>query len=612
MQTPSIEDSPAPSESFPRSGIALLLYAALALLLTWPLVIHLTDHVPGGNNDLWQNYWNFWWWKTALLEQGKLPYSTDLVYQPGGAVSLAFQTHSPANILLTFPVLLVAGIPAAMNSAVLLGFVFAGWGAYLLCRELIEDRRAAFLGGVVFAFFPQHFEQSLEHLNLASIEAMPFFLYFLVKLVRRGGWHNTVLCAAFFALNALFSWHNLLLILPFGIVLFIWELLRAERPRLGILGEATFSGAVACVLLLPFAYPMVAEILQGETYFLKPPPPLPKGIDPLFLLLPAEYHPLWGNLVTGIYQRLRGYGSVGFTCYLGVTALALWIAGRCRPGSREVASTAHRLSWALWTCIFLFYLLLALGDPLVLAGTRTSLKLPFAALENLPLVGTLRVANRFVVPATLALSVLAAYGALQIFSMLRPGSWLDRRKVLWGLLALLAVDYVWIPYPLRTLPQPQWTEQLEKAPPGLLLNIPGGHRARGADDLYLQTLHGRPLVGGYTSCIPPHMEKRVEELPYLQLIFEGRPRVETPVASGLEEVLRTLPVTVVVVHLGRERERLAALREPHLGTWKARLYNPEKGTPRRIIDETRVALRDLWGNPMYADDEVEIYTRSLE
>jgi len=607
QENPSPEEPPASSESFPGPGIALLLYAALALLLTWPLVMHLTDHVPGGNNDLWQNYWNFWWWTTALLEQGQLPYTTDLVYQPG-AVSLAFQTHSPANILLTFPVLLVAGIPAAMNSAILLGFIFSGWGAYLLCRELIEDRRAAFLGGLIFAFFPQHFEQSLEHLNLASIEAMPFFLFFLVKLVRCGGWHNTVLCAVFFAINALFSWHNLLLILPLGIFLFVWELTRSERSRLGVVTEATLSGAVAAVILLPFACPMVPEILRGETYFLKPPPPVSKGIDPLFLLLPAEYHPLWGDLVTGVYQRLRGYGSVGFTCYLGVGTLALWIAGKCLE-KRKVSATRRRFSWALWTFLFLFYLLLALGDPLVIAGKQTSLPLPFAAVRNLPLFGTLRIANRFVVPATLALSVLSAYGAARTFSMLRPGLWLDRRKAFWGLLALLAVDYLWIPYPMRTLPQPDWTEEIKKAPPGLLLNIPGGYRARGADDLYLQTLHRRPLVGGYTSCIPPHMEERVQELPFLKLIFEGRPQVESAVAGGLKDVLRTLPVEVVVIHLGRERELLETLRKEHLGTWKARLYNPEKGTPRRILDETRAALRDLWGEPIYVDDEVEIYTR---
>lgn len=610
QKTPLPEELPTPSESFPGSGISLLLYAALAVLLTWPLVIHLTDHVPGGNHDLWQNYWNFWWWKTALLEQGQLPYTTHLVYQPG-AVSLAFHTHSPANILLTLPVLLVAGIPAAMNSAILLGFVFAGWGAYLLCRELIEDRRAAFLGGFIFAFFPQHFEQSLEHLNLASIEAMPFFLLFLVKLVRRGGWKNTVLCALFFALNALFSWHNLLLILPLGILLFVWEWIHAERSRLHIIREATLSGAGALILLWPFAAAMVTEIARGETYFLKPPPPFPKGIDPLFLLLPAEYHPLWGNLVTGAYQRLRGYGSVGFICYLGVGALALWVAGKCLPG-RKVVAKIHRFSWALWTLPFILYLLLALGDPLVIAGQQTGLPLPFAALEDLPLLGTLRVANRFVVPATLALAVLAAYGATQIFSVLRSGSWLDRRKVFWGLLALLAVDYLWIPYPMQALPRPGWTEEIKRAPPGLLLNIPGGYRARGASDLYLQTLHHRPLVGGYTSCTPPYMEKRVEELPFLQVIFEGRPKVDTTAAEGLGEVLRTLPVEVVVVHLQRERERLEALHKQHLGTWQARLYNPEKGIPGRVLDETRATLRELWGAPWYTDDEVEIYGRPPE
>jgi hypothetical protein len=80
---------------FPGAGASLALYALLTIALTWPLVAHLSDRVPAGDNDLWQNYWNFWWWKTALVDRGTLPYSTDLIYQPGDVPRVP---HAPGPI----------------------------------------------------------------------------------------------------------------------------------------------------------------------------------------------------------------------------------------------------------------------------------------------------------------------------------------------------------------------------------------------------------------------------------------------------------------------------------------------------------------------------------
>jgi hypothetical protein len=127
--------------------------------------------------------------------------------------------------------------------------------------------------------------------------------------------------------------------------------------------------------------------------------------------------------------------------------------------------------------------------------------------------------------------------------------------------------------------------------------------------MYLQTLHRRPIAGGYTSCLPPLMEERAKKLPFLKLIFEGRPEVKLEVEAGLEQVLAALPVQVVVLHLDRERERLEQLAAEHRGTPEARLYNPEKGTPAKTLQEVRAALRHLWGEPFYSDAAAELYKR---
>jgi hypothetical protein len=595
---------------------ALFLYAALAIVLTWPLARHLGDHLPLGNNDLWQNYWNFWHWKRSLLELHTSPYSCPLIYQPG-SVSLSFHTHSPANMLSLVPVAALFGEAAALNCALLLGFILSAWGGFLLARELTSDSGAAFLGGILFGFLPQHFEQSLEHLNLASCQGMPFFLLFLVRLLRDGGGRNVIVCGLFFAWNALNSWHNGVMVLLLGLTLAIHAALRLppSRSRLGLVRDLAVAGFVATMVCLPFLWPLLRDWYAG----LNPiKAAVAKGIDPIFLLLPSAQHPLWGAWFAPLYESWRTYPSVGFTAYLSLVALLTiaaaavvrWRGLTSPSGKTEETSSACCASPRLWGALALAYLVLACGGELTIAGVQRLAPMPFALGSGIPVVETLRVANRLVIPGALAVAVLFSFSArslLQHAAERRPFGW-NRGRLFAMLAAFLVLDLLWLPYPLRALPQPDWIDALAEAPPGLLLNVPGGHRARGAKDLYFQTLHGRPIVGGYTSVPPEFMEERTRKLPWLAHAFLGRPdtKVVEPL-DGFRDVLAALPVRVVVVHLTRENESLTTLATEHQGTPEARRYNLALGMPRAKLTRFREAIRTVCGAPHYADEQVEIY-----
>ena len=45
---------------------ALTAYLGLSVLLTWPLLPSAGSQVPRGDLDLWQNYWNAWWWARSI------------------------------------------------------------------------------------------------------------------------------------------------------------------------------------------------------------------------------------------------------------------------------------------------------------------------------------------------------------------------------------------------------------------------------------------------------------------------------------------------------------------------------------------------------------------
>jgi hypothetical protein len=54
------------------------------LALTFPLILRFRSSVPGGSVDLWQNYWNFWWWKKALWGLHQSPFTTQYLFHPTG------------------------------------------------------------------------------------------------------------------------------------------------------------------------------------------------------------------------------------------------------------------------------------------------------------------------------------------------------------------------------------------------------------------------------------------------------------------------------------------------------------------------------------------------
>ena len=63
--------------------VPLVLYFALAILMTWPLALYVTRAVPGNGVDSWINMWNLWWLRRALMH-GDNPYVTPMLYYPPG------------------------------------------------------------------------------------------------------------------------------------------------------------------------------------------------------------------------------------------------------------------------------------------------------------------------------------------------------------------------------------------------------------------------------------------------------------------------------------------------------------------------------------------------
>jgi hypothetical protein len=602
-----------------------LAYLGLSIALTWPLVPSLGSRVPMGDHDLWQNYWNAWWWERAL-SRGESPFRTDLIFHPTGA-SLGWHTHSPANVLAMLPVAKAAeavgldGPAAAVSAATFAGFFLAALGAFLLAREVVGRSGPAFLAGIAFAFLPQHVEQSLEHVNLASYWAMPFAVLYLLRAAAGSGPRAWIPAGLFLGLNALLTWHNAVLVLLIAAAVAAAGISRAPKKAAGVAGTA-LAGILAIAMMLPFLWPMLGELAGGGGGFKDP---VHKPIDPLFLIIPSPGHPLWGKLVAGIHDRFRTYPSMGFLAYIGVSVISLWAAAslwRVRPaksdertpGAAPIAS--GRRTFVFWSVLAVFHIVLAFGRHLQIAGMQFDGKeqplipLPFALLDAIPVLNTVRVANRFMVPAMLCLSVIAAMGGAALTRAFHgPRS---SRAVLAGIGAAIVLDFLWVPFPLREIPRPAYLDVLADLPRGLaILDIPTGNGPRAASDMLSQTRHVRPIAGGYVSKEPPGIRETLKAHPVLLQVFLAHPPPPPP-GESLVDAIRAIRVGLVVVHLDRtfgriERERGEAARDRPDDLYYLRLFNMEKGIFEGNLDRIRAELREAFGDPSYADGDTEIY-----
>ena len=123
------------------------LFAALSMLLTWPLAVQVSTHIPGdGFGDAVVFFWNEWWMRHVLAGDGLPAFlSTDALFYPGG-VDLALHTHTALNSLAAATLLGAAPLADALNLTILANGALNGFAAYLLAWRLTGHRLGSIHG----------------------------------------------------------------------------------------------------------------------------------------------------------------------------------------------------------------------------------------------------------------------------------------------------------------------------------------------------------------------------------------------------------------------------------------------------------------------------------
>lgn len=581
--------------AWPVHLLALAGYFVLTLAFTWPLALNLSTAIPGDSFDGWQNYWNQWWIKLALVDRLTSPLFTDILYAPTG-VGLYFHTLNPLNGAATLPVQLSAGLIPAYNAAVFFSFVLSGYGMFLLARQVIGLRTpqaapAAFVAGMVYMLSPFHMAHLLGHMQVISLQWLPFYICYLLRGVSaaqtgtpapRGWVRNGLFAGLFLVANGLSDWYFVLYLLLFTALFLAWHWLAALLPRLREQGtvadKAAFSirllwltirpslvAAGVFVTLLSFwLWPMIQEARQFA-FMVRPPADLYiLSASLMDFLVPNRLHPLWrpdsfawiGNQIAPVSERTIsiGYGALGLAVAAGVLAWRKAI---------------------FWFVAALLFLLLALGPqwnagnitwqeipPAVQAGQEVASWTPYALLNQwVPFMRVSRSVSRFALLVQLSMAVLAAVG---LHGLLCRGQRSGAGSKPWAAYLLAGVvvlgigfEYWVAPYPLSPPDTPAFYTQLANEEDGrAVLNLPMNYDRPGY--LLYQTVHGKPLTVAYISRDDPRtLTERVPVLQHLRHL--GPDIIDADPALLGPTVLTDLGVGTVILDRykmpgGEERE----------------------------------------------------------
>ena len=114
-------------------GLNLIIYSAYVLVtiaVTYPVVKGLVyPYVVPGAGDSRYYLWHLWWIKHALLDLGKSPTFTDVIYHPRGG---PFFWATPFNELASVSLQPLVGLTRTYTFLWLFSFATAGFTAYLL------------------------------------------------------------------------------------------------------------------------------------------------------------------------------------------------------------------------------------------------------------------------------------------------------------------------------------------------------------------------------------------------------------------------------------------------------------------------------------------------
>jgi hypothetical protein len=511
-------------------GRSLLGHAALAALMSWPLVAHIASAGPLDRPDGRLNTWILAWDVHALTHAPGRLFDAPIFHPLPDALTFTENLLVPA--ILAAPAILLGTPILGYNLVLLASCVVSGLGAQLLARRVSGDRFAAFAGGAAFAVGAHRWFR-LSHLHAEVTLFLPFALLAFDLFWERPTLRRGLLVGLLLALQGLSSVYLGAITATALAVAVGLAVVGGLRPRALL---ALGAGALlAAALMAPVVAPYLRmRAFQGREFTLDEQANYATNV--------VSYAASTTRLHGPITARHLDHAAPRDALFPGLALLVLGLAGVARAPRRyqAVAITASLVAIAL-----------SLGPETAFYRFLH---------EHVVFFRGIRALSRFSLIPVLALSVLAAF-ALAGLRWARPAA-----------LALLLVESANIPLRYAPYRPPPAAARWLAGKEGAVAYLPPGPEVDTAAMLD-GLAHFRPLLNGDSGFIPRPYDRTME-------LLEG------PVGEDALRFLRSVDVRHVVSRDEREWPLLARFGEE-------RIYAVPEGERAQLVTQG-AAVPALW------------------
>jgi hypothetical protein len=532
-----------------------LYFILLALVFTFPLVLHMGDSLAGKIGDNVYFVWMIGWFKKALFDLHVNPFNIWFLNYPQGW-NLAYTEITPIMLGIALPFSFINGPVLAYNIAMLATFVISGLGMFLWVKHLTGRMDAALVAGTIYSFLPYHFAHFLiGHLNLAGIQWFPFYFMGLFELlgvqtkVKKPvtWWKAALLGGISLGLIAMTSQYFIYMTLLISAFILLCYLIFLERSKIknwhfwrGLL----VMGVISIPLVLVGVTPYISLLQQGglPDRDLEITRQFSASASPTDFILPSTDHFLWGEWINTHFNRELWAEC---TLYMGAAAgaLALWaLLIRKQTGFS-----------ALLVLLFLGGLaafILALGPDFLWFNERVTVVTPtfltgilhraefhiplpgYFLFKYFPLFAKLRAFARFGVFLLVFESAAAGLGAMLILNRFKTRF---QPLAAAALIGFVLLDFY--PGPLSEVSQVEarpvdyWlTEQPGQ---GAVIQMPFV-KGEDQEQIYYTLINEKPFVGGFFNAFPPEQYQRITPI---MAEFPDQASISEMRSLGVEYVL---------------------------------------------------------------------------
>lgn len=496
-----------------KNSLIFCIYLFISSILTYPLITHLTNSIPGLPLDAFNYLWNIdTFWHELIL--GHSPFFTQRIFFPLGA-PLTLHTYAP---LISIPgVFFTNNLTFYMNILVLFSLAAAAFATYWVIKKITKNNKAAFISGLIYGFSPIMMSFIFSEHFYFAIDAfvLPLGIYFSHEILI-GKTKNIYFLILLFWISFFIDYYTTVLYLIFIFLIFLVNI----KTFLSKLKSSILSFILPPLLLLILPFLLFYLLLFKPTSQLYRPLQSPSyysyncSTKPIGYLIPSDANPflkLINTYESKTFHFPYNFDTPSYFSGWIITASAVTFALLLMRKERIAKSIAI-------SGIFIF--LLSLGPNFEI----------FYLFSKLPFMGFLDCPLRFPIGVQASISLLIGLGLSKL--TLNKKS-ISIMLIFISFLFVFFLEYFSQGIQLTSTDIPSVYKEIaltknQKA----VLELPSGvAESKGAfgydwsiqglllKQLYWQTYYQKPRVGGYLSRLPENIYPFFKNEPIISDLF---------------------------------------------------------------------------------------------